>query len=60
MSGLGNAAAHLGARIAVIKILEGNLASIGVAERLGAELTGTAASGAGGTSMVYRLDLVQR
>lgn len=51
------AADVMGATAAVIKVLEGNAASIAVARRLGAMQVGTAPSDAGGTFMVYRLAL---
>ena len=54
---LGYAAATMGATAAVIKVLEGNSASVAVARRLGATQSGTAPSDAGGTFQVYRLAL---
>lgn len=51
------AAAELEARVAVIKILKGNIPSIGVAQRLGAVPSGTAPSDADGTFLVFRLAL---
>ena len=47
----------MGARVAVIKILSGNAASMGVARRLGAVQTGTEPSDAGGTFIVHQLRL---
>ena len=49
-------AAELGATTAVIKVLEGNDASIGVARRLGAVESGTERSDAGGTFIVFGFD----
>jgi hypothetical protein len=37
----------------VIKVLEGNVASIGVAQHLNAQLVGTMPSDAGGTFLVF-------
>jgi RimJ/RimL family protein N-acetyltransferase len=54
---LDHAAAEMGARAAVIKVLEGNLASLGVARRLGAVEVGRTPSDAGGTFVVFRLEL---
>ena len=54
---LDHAAAEMGARAAVIKVLEGNLASLGVARRLSAAETGRTPSDAGGTFIVFRLEL---
>ncbi len=51
------AAAELGATVAVIKILEGNDASFGVARRLGAIEAGRETSDAGGTFVVFRVQL---
>lgn len=45
-------AATIGTR-AVLKIVDGNAASVAVAKHLGAELVGTAASDAGGTFLVF-------
>ncbi len=54
---LDHAARELGARTAVIKILEGNAASRGVARRLDANEDGTEPSEAGGTYIVHRCRL---
>jgi len=51
------AADAMGATVAVIKILDGNHISEGVARRLGAVAAGTAESDAGGTYIVFRLAL---
>jgi RimJ/RimL family protein N-acetyltransferase len=51
------AAQVLGASSAVIKILDGNNASLGVARNLGAEMVGHEASDAGGRLIVFRLPL---
>jgi RimJ/RimL family protein N-acetyltransferase len=51
------AAQALGASCAVIKILEGNEASLGVARNLGAELVGHEPSDAGGRFVVFHLPL---
>ena len=51
------AAARMGARVAVIKALEGNVASLGVARRLSAVEIGRTPSDAGGTFIVFRLEL---
>ena len=48
---------HLGLRSVEITVLEGNAASVAVAERLGAVPAGTRPSDAGGTFLVYDLDL---
>ena len=54
---LGYAAAEMGARVAILRILEGNEASLGVARRLGAVESGREPSERGGTFVVLRLDL---
>jgi len=54
---LAYAAQALGASSAVIKILEGNEASIGVARNLGAEMVGHEPSEAGGRFVVFHLPL---
>jgi RimJ/RimL family protein N-acetyltransferase len=51
------AARVLGASSAVIKILDGNAASLGVARSLGAEVVGREQSDAGGRFVVFRLPL---
>jgi RimJ/RimL family protein N-acetyltransferase len=51
------AARFLGASSAVIKILDGNEASFGVARNLGAEMVGHETSEAGGRLIVFRLPL---
>jgi RimJ/RimL family protein N-acetyltransferase len=51
------AARVLGASSAVIKILDGNEASVGVARSLGAEVIGDEPSDAGGRFIVFRLPL---
>jgi RimJ/RimL family protein N-acetyltransferase len=43
---------------AVIKVLDGNVASLGVARNLRARWVGTAPSDAGGTFLVFHRDLV--
>ena len=48
---------HLGLRAVEVKVLEGNVASLAVAERLGAVPTGTGPSDAGGTFLLHRIDL---
>lgn len=50
---LDHAASAMGASRAVIKVLEGNVASIAVAKRLNAQLAGTTRSDAGGTLLVF-------
>ncbi|MFM7686648.1 MAG: GNAT family N-acetyltransferase [Actinomycetota bacterium] len=47
----------LGAATAVIKVLEGNQASLAVAKRLGATVIGTSPSDTDGTFVVHRLTL---
>lgn len=47
---LGYAASTMGSQVVIIKILEGNEASLGVARNLGAEATGTEPSDKGSTS----------
>jgi RimJ/RimL family protein N-acetyltransferase len=47
----------LGASSAVIKILDGNVASLGVARSLGAEAAGEERSDAGGRFIVFSLPL---
>jgi RimJ/RimL family protein N-acetyltransferase len=47
----------VGASSAVIKILDGNEASLGVARNLGAEMIGREPSDAGGRFIVFRLSL---
>jgi RimJ/RimL family protein N-acetyltransferase len=54
---LGYAAAEMGARATVLRILEGNGASLGVARGLGAVEAGREPSERGGTFVVLRLDL---
>jgi RimJ/RimL family protein N-acetyltransferase len=54
---LAYARTELGATAAVMKILEGNTASLGVAQKLGAVQTGTEASEAGGRFVVLRVML---
>jgi RimJ/RimL family protein N-acetyltransferase len=51
------AAQVVGTSSAVIKILEGNVASLGVAKSLGAEIVGDEPSDAGGRLIVFRLAL---
>jgi RimJ/RimL family protein N-acetyltransferase len=51
------AAQGLGATSAVIKVLDGNAASLGVARSLGAEVVGHEPSDAGGRFVVFRLPL---
>jgi hypothetical protein len=46
-----------GASSAVIKILDGNTASLGVANNLGAEIVGVELSDAGGQLIVFDLPL---
>lgn len=53
------AATEMGARVGLIKILDGNLASISVARRLGALASGTTPSDADGTFLVFRLQLAE-
>jgi RimJ/RimL family protein N-acetyltransferase len=60
MLALAYAVADMGARVAVIKILEGNVASFGVARRLGAVRAGTETSERGGTFVVLRCELGAR
>jgi RimJ/RimL family protein N-acetyltransferase len=50
---LGYAATNMGATRAILKILESNTASLGVARRLGAELVGTTPSETGATMLVF-------
>jgi RimJ/RimL family protein N-acetyltransferase len=52
------AADEMHARAVVIKVLEGNTASIGVARRVGAVEVGTEPSDRGGTFVVFRRELV--
>lgn len=47
------AASSMGATRAVIKVLEGNIASLAVARYLGAQLVATTPSDAGGTFLVF-------
>jgi RimJ/RimL family protein N-acetyltransferase len=54
---LGYAATGMGARVAVLRVLEGNEASLGVARRLGAVDSGREPSERGGRFVVLRLDL---
>jgi RimJ/RimL family protein N-acetyltransferase len=54
------ASCEMGARVAVIKVLEGNSASLAVARRLGAVECGAAASDAGGTFVFFRLALADQ
>jgi RimJ/RimL family protein N-acetyltransferase len=54
---LAYAAAVMDCRAAVIKVLQGNAASIAVARKLGATVTGVEASAAGDISLVLQLDL---
>jgi RimJ/RimL family protein N-acetyltransferase len=54
---LGYAAADMGAAAAVLRVLEGNAASLGVARRLGAVESGREPSERGGTFVVLRLAL---
>jgi RimJ/RimL family protein N-acetyltransferase len=51
------AAAEMDARVAVLKILEGNEASLGVARHIGAKVVGREPSERGGVFVVHRLDL---
>jgi RimJ/RimL family protein N-acetyltransferase len=55
---LAYAATEMHASRAVIKVVEGNLASLAVARHLGAQLVGTAPSDAGGTFLVFHRALV--
>jgi RimJ/RimL family protein N-acetyltransferase len=55
---LAYAVKEMGARTAIIKVLQGNEASLGVAFRLGAVESGTEPSGGGGVFIVLRRDLV--
>jgi RimJ/RimL family protein N-acetyltransferase len=57
MLALAYAVAEMGARVAVIKILDGNVASLSVARRLGAVRAGTEMSERGGTFVVLRCEL---
>jgi L-amino acid N-acyltransferase YncA len=50
------AAEHLGVRTVALKILEGNVASLRTAARLGAIEVGSERSEAGGTLIVHHLD----
>lgn len=54
---LAYAVREMGARTAIIKVLEGNEASFGVARRLGAVESGSAPSNGGGAFVVLRRDL---
>jgi RimJ/RimL family protein N-acetyltransferase len=51
------AVSSMGSRVAILKILEGNEASLGVARKLGAMASGTEPSERGGTFLVFRRDL---
>jgi len=53
------AANEMNLRTAIIKVLEGNEASLGVARSLGAVECGSAPSAGGGSFVVFRLDLIQ-
>lgn len=55
---LGYAATEMHAARAVIKVLEGNAASLAVARHLNAQLAGTMPSDAGGTFLVFHRALV--
>jgi RimJ/RimL family protein N-acetyltransferase len=55
---LAYAVKEMGARTAIIKVLEGNQASLGVARQLGALESRTEPSGAAGVFIVLRRDLV--
>jgi len=55
---LAHAAKEMGARTAIIKVLEGNQASLSVARRLGAVESRREPSGGGGVFIVLRRDLV--
>jgi RimJ/RimL family protein N-acetyltransferase len=60
MLALAYAIAEMGARVALLKILDGNVASLGVARRLGAVRAGTEMSERGGTFVVLRCELTGR
>jgi RimJ/RimL family protein N-acetyltransferase len=54
---LAYAASAMNGRVAVIRVLQGNAASIAVARKLGATVTGVEVTEAGNLSIVLRLDL---